>query len=78
MKQDFLPRIIKAIQSTSSKEALDEQSGHLLVGFHRQLRQYYDEKLIAPFAAVLNEYIPQKDAGALVKPKRQYRTMTDE
>jgi hypothetical protein len=76
MKHDFLPRIVKAIKATSSKEVVDELSGDLLYGFHRQLRQYYDKEFVASFTAVLNEYIPRKEV--LAKPAKQYRTMTDE
>ena len=67
---------MKAIKATTSKEVVDELSGDLLYGFHRQLRQYYDEEFVAPFTAVLNEYIPRKEV--LAKPAMQYRTMTDE
>ena len=77
MKNDFLPRIIKAIKATSSKEVVDELSGDMLYGFHRQLRQYYSKDCIVPFTDVLNEYIPRKDPGELAEPEKQFRSMTD-
>lgn len=77
MKNDFLPRIIKAIKASSSKEVVDELSGDMLYGFHRQLRQYYIESDIVSFTDVLNEYIPRKDPGELAEPEKQFRSLTD-
>ena len=74
MERDFLPRLIKAIESTSSKEVVDELAGDLLHGFHRQLLQYYDEQFVAPFTAVLNEYVPRKEALSL--PENQFSMTT--
>ena len=77
IKQDFLPRIIKGIEATSSKDVVDELSGDLLYGFHRQLRGYMSEESVASFTDALNEYIPRKD-GSLVEPEKQYRMVTGE
>ena len=76
MKRDFLPQIIKAIKATSSKEVVDELSGDILYAFHRQVREYMSEESVAPFTAVLNEYIPRKDGdGALANPEPQFKTI---
>jgi len=71
---DFLPRIVKAIKATSSKEVLEDLSGDTLWSFQQKKLERYNyggsneyDKVLGKdggkdesFKTILNEYIPRK------------------
>ncbi|KAL7523085.1 hypothetical protein ACHAWF_000362, partial [Thalassiosira exigua] len=69
MKSEFLPRVIKAIKATSSKEVVKELVGVLLYAIHRQLLKYQREDDVSHFTEVLKEYIPRDTMALKIQNK---------